>query len=171
MSNRRESSPFRETNYEPQLFIGWATEYSFAGWTLRDVEAGLNHQSNGRSDPTSRSWNRAYLRMLAENGNITAEIKPWIWLDSNSDDNLDITKYMGYYRARLGYRLGDSQFSLQGQYNWNSGYGGAEFGWSYPLTRHVRFYTQLYSGYGESLIDYRRRQTRIGVGFSLNDMF
>lgn len=49
LSNRGESSPFRETNYEPQLFVGWATDYRFAGWTLRDVEIGVNHQSNGRS--------------------------------------------------------------------------------------------------------------------------
>lgn len=37
LSNSKESSPFRETNYEPQLFLGFATDYRFAGWTLRDV--------------------------------------------------------------------------------------------------------------------------------------
>lgn len=58
LSNSDESSPFRETNYEPQLFLGFATDYNFAGWTLRDVEMGYNHDSNGRSDPTSRSWNQ-----------------------------------------------------------------------------------------------------------------
>ena len=67
LSNRGESSPFRETNYEPQIFLGWATDYDFAGWTLRDVEVGFNHQSNGRSDPTSRSWNRVYARLMAQN--------------------------------------------------------------------------------------------------------
>ncbi|WP_252149830.1 phospholipase A, partial [Escherichia coli] len=40
----------------------------------------------------------------------------------------------------------------KGQYNWNTGYGGAELGLSYPITKHVRLYTQVYSGYGESLI-------------------
>jgi phospholipase A1/A2 len=40
LSNHGESSPFRETNYEPQVFLGWATDYRFAGWTLRDVEVG-----------------------------------------------------------------------------------------------------------------------------------
>ncbi len=43
LSNRGESSPFRETNYELQLFFGRATDYDFAGWTLRDVEVGFNH--------------------------------------------------------------------------------------------------------------------------------
>lgn len=173
LSNRSASSPFRETDYEPQVFLGWATDYSLGGWTLRDVETGVNHQSNGRSDPTSRSWNRVYARLMAENGNFLAEIKPWYRIPegANSDDNPDITKYMGYYRTRLGYKLGDNIFSVEGNYNWNSGYGGATLGWSYPITEHVRFYTQVFSGYGESLIDYNHRQTRLGVGVTLNDLF
>ncbi|MEN4770312.1 phospholipase A [Duffyella gerundensis] len=173
LSNRGASSPFRETNYEPQIFLGWATDYSLGGWTLRDVETGFDHQSNGRSDPTSRSWNRLYARLMAQNGNFLVEVKPWYRLPEgeNDDDNPDITKYMGYYRLKLGYMLGDNIFSLQSTYNWNSGYGGAELGWSYPISEHVRFYTQVYSGYGESLIDYNHRQTRLGVGVTLNDLF
>ncbi len=173
LSNSSQSSPFRETNYEPQLFLGWATDYSFAGWTLRDVEMGFNHQSNGHSDPTSRSWNRLYARLIAENGNWLVEVKPWYRIpeSENKDDNPDITRYMGYYRLTVGYQWGESIFSLKGHYNWNSGYGSAELGWSYPITHHVRFYTQLFSGYGESLIDYNHRQTRIGVGVTLNDLF
>ncbi|MBE5253303.1 phospholipase A [Mixta mediterraneensis] len=173
LSNQSQSAPFRETNYEPQIFLGWATDYSFAGWTLRDVEVGLNHESNGRSDPTSRSWNRVYARLMAQHDNFLAEIKSWYRIPENekNDDNPDMTKYMGYYRLKLGYMMGDNIFSVEGQYNWNTGYGGAQLGWSYPVTQHVRFYTQLYSGYGESLIDYNHRQTRIGVGVTLNDLF
>lgn len=29
LSNKKESSPFRDTNYEPQIFIGWATDYQW----------------------------------------------------------------------------------------------------------------------------------------------
>lgn len=170
LSNSDESSPFRETNYEPQLFLGFATDYNFAGWTLRDVEMGYNHDSNGRSDPTSRSWNRLYTRLMAENGNWLVEVKPW-YVVGNTDDNPDITKYMGYYQLKIGYHLGDAVLSAKGQYNWNTGYGGAELGLSYPITKHVRLYTQVYSGYGESLIDYNFNQTRVGVGVMLNDLF
>lgn len=172
LSNSEESSPFRETNYEPQVFLGWATDYQFAGWTLRDIEVGFNHQSNGREDPTSRSWNRGYARLMAQNGNWQVDIKPWFRVsesDSN-DDNPDITKYMGYYRLKVGYALGQSVVSVNSHYNWNTGFGGAELGWSYPITSHVRFYTQLFSGYGESMIDYNFKQTRFGVGVMLNDI-
>lgn len=172
LSNKKESSPFRETNYEPQIFIGWATDYQLGGWTLRELETGFNHESNGRSDPTSRSWNRIYARAMAQNGNWQVDLKPWYRLpeSDSSDDNKHITKYMGYYRLKVGYALGDSVISATGRYNWNSGYGAAELGWSYPITKHVRFYTQLFSGYGESMIDYDYRQTRFGIGVMLNDM-
>ncbi|EIX9086192.1 phospholipase A [Klebsiella aerogenes] len=170
LSNSKGSAPFRETNYEPQLFLGFATDYEFAGWTLRDIEVGYNHDSNGRSDPTSRSWNRLYTRLMAQNGNWLVEVKPW-YVVGSTDDNPDITKYMGYYRLKIGYQLGEAILSAQGQYNWNTGYGGAEIGVSYPITKHVRAYTQIYSGYGESLIDYNFNQTRVGVGVMLNDLF
>lgn len=172
LSNKKESAPFRETNYEPQLFLGWATDYKFAGWTLREIETGFNHESNGRSDPTSRSWNRVYARFMAQKGNFQLDLKPWYRFSESAqrDDNPEINRYMGYYRLKAGYRLGESVITTTGRYNWNSGYGAAELGWSYPITKHVRFYTQVFSGYGESMIDYNFRQTRVGVGVMLNDM-
>lgn len=172
--NHKNSSPFRDTNYEPQLFLAWLTDWQFAGWTIRDIEFGVNHQSNGRSEKTSRSWNRGYMRVSAVNGNWLVDIKPWFrFHESNSkDDNRDITKYMGYYRAKVGYQAGKSVFSVNGHYNWSSGYGGVEAGWSYPMTKHVRFYSQVFSGYGESMIDYNQKQNiRFGAGIMLNDIF
>lgn len=172
LSNKKESSPFRETNYQPQIFVGWALDNQFAGWTLREFETGFNHESNGRSDPTSRSWNRVYARAMAQKGDWQVELKPWYRIpeSESSDDNPDINKYLGYYRIKVGYDLGESVISVAGHYNWNSGYGNAELGWSYPMTKHVRLYTQLFSGYGESMIDYNYRQTRFGIGVMLNDI-
>lgn len=64
---------------------------------------------------------------MAENGNWLVEVKPW-YVVGNTDDNPDITKYMGYYQLKIGYHLGDAVLSAKGQYNWNTGYGGAELG-------------------------------------------
>jgi phospholipase A1 len=43
-------------------------------------------------------------------------------------------------------------------------------GLSYPMTNMCIYTTQVYSGYGESLIDYNFNQTRVGVGVMLNDI-
>jgi phospholipase A1 len=44
-----------------------------------------------------------------------------------------------------------------------------QFDWSFPLTRHLKGYLQLYSGYGENLIDGPNNQTRVGLGLMLTD--
>ncbi len=163
------SSPFRESNYEPQLFLGWATNYAIAGWTLEEVEVGLSHQSNGRSNPASRGWNRGYLRLMAQKDNWQVDLKPWFLIgETEPKNNPDITKYLGYYRLKINYRLGNNIFAIQGHYNWNTNYGGAELGWSYPISPNTRFYAQLFNGYGESLIDYDYHQTRFGLGLIMD---
>ncbi|MBE2896933.1 phospholipase A [Pasteurellaceae bacterium HPA106] len=176
LSNTIESSPFRETNYEPQLFLAWSTKYDLPwGWTLNDIETGFNHESNGRSDQfeRSRSWNRLYARVSAHKDNWMVEFKPWwrIPEKADDDDNPDITAYRGHYDLTVGYKYDEHQVKLTGHYNLKSGKGGVLANYSYPITKQVRFYVQYYGGYGESLIDYNRRIHRIGLGISLNDVF
>jgi phospholipase A1 len=35
----------------------------------------------------------------------------------------------------------------------------------------LRGYVQIFSGYGESMIDYNWKQSTIGIGFAVNDLF
>lgn len=174
--NTQQSSPFRESNYEPQLFLAWQTQYALPfGWQLNDIETGFNHQSNGKNaeDMQSRSWNRLYTRASASKGNWIVELKPW-WRvpeKARSDDNPDITKYRSYFDLTVGYRYQEHQVKLKGHYHPRHHKGGVEATYSYPLTKYIRFYTQYYGGYGESLIDYNKNIQRIGVGISLNNVF
>ena len=53
-----QSQYFRETNYEPELFMETDVSKSTT------MTAGVVHQSNGRGGKQERSWNRAYLQTV-----------------------------------------------------------------------------------------------------------
>lgn len=70
------SSPFRETNFEPELFLKFDTDFNFLGMRNRLLLIGLTHQSNGQDVPLSRSWNRIYLEFIMAKGNLVLGLKP-----------------------------------------------------------------------------------------------
>jgi len=50
--------------------------------------------------------------------------------------------------------------------------GAQQFTWaSRPLLGPLRGYLHVFTGYGESMIDYDWRQTTIGLGVTINDRF
>ncbi len=176
MTNHANSSPFRETNYEPQLFFAWDTKEKplFWGWQLNGIEFGAIHQSNGRGNDNlqSRSWNRIYSQFSISHGHFQIQWKPWIKIpESSYQDNADLTHYRGYSDLNFAYMTPTHQVTLKTHYNAKYGYGGAELSYSYPITKYFRIYAQYFGGYGESLIDYNKKIHRFGVGFSLNDVF
>jgi len=173
--NSGESRPFRETNHEPEIWAQFKPNREFLGFTNTANSIGLVHQSNGRSDVLSRSWNRVYANFVVENGNLALMFKPWYRIreDLNDDDNPDITDYLGHYELRGAYRWGEHVFSAMSRNNIESGFskGAIELGWSFPLGNYpyMKGYVQYFNGYGESLIDYNQHTNRIGVGFALTD--
>lgn len=166
-----ESRPFRETNYEPELMLLFPTNYDVLGLHGRFLNIGLDHQSNGQSNQLSRSWNRAYLQAEFDHGNFGWLFKRWWHLPNNHDDNPDITNYLGHIELISLYKQGGNLYSLTLRNNLQNqnNYGSAQFDWSFPLYQHLKGYVQVFSGYGESLIDYNHRQNVIGVGIVLTD--
>ena len=49
--NKGDSSPFRETVFEPEFMGVLRTNIDVLGMKWRFLNIGVNHQSNGRSDP------------------------------------------------------------------------------------------------------------------------
>ena len=169
--NKDISSPFRETNYEPEFYWSTLTDYSVFGMRGRQLNIGVVHQSNGQSDALSRSWNRVYASIGLERDNFSLIIKPWVRIpeNDNSDDNPDIIDYMGHGEVWGFYKYDNHLFALMLRNIENLDQGGAEFDWSFPISRHLRGLVQVYNGYGESLIDYNHSSHRIGVGLLLSD--
>jgi len=177
--NAERSRPFRETNHEPELFLLYDTSWQVLGMRATSMITGISHQSNGQGGTLSRSWNRIYLNLILEKGRVVISLKPWYRIpeqkkstpdDPGGDDNPDISHYMGSGEAGLLYRSGKNSFTLLLRNNFRSDTKGAvELGWSYPLTGKMKGYLQVFDGYGESLIDYDHRNTRVGAGILLAD--
>jgi len=166
------SSPFRETNHEPEIWLQFDTDYKVLGLTNRLMTFGFNHQSNGRNDPISRSWNRLFASFIFEKGNFAFGIKPWI-IVGDLIGNEDIQDYMGNFEFRGVSKFNRHTVSLMLRNNLQSGFskGAFQVDWSFPIYRRVRGYTQYFNGYGESLIDYNVHNNTIGVGLSFTDYF
>ncbi|SEK90740.1 phospholipase A [Halomonas daqiaonensis] len=172
--NTDASSPFRETNYEPEVFVDFENNMSLLGWTNTNNRLAFSHQSNGRSDPLSRSWNRLFLESTIVNDDWALTLAPhWrIPESSEEDDNPDIHKYLGYGDITLAHRLnGDNELSLMLRGNPSDSHLGSQVDYSWPLFGSIRGHVQYYYGYGESLIDYDQRSHRLSLGFSLNPLF
>ncbi len=171
--NAAISRPFRETNYEPEVFAIWGFDRPlFGGWRARYAGLGLNHQSNGRSEPLSRSWNRVIAQFGFENGDWALMLRPWWRLseDPLTDDNPGIENWIGRGEATLVRKLGAHQLALRVRHSLRGGdqsRGSAQLDWAFPVSSYLKAHLQLFSGYGETLIDFNHRQTTIGLGVSL----
>ncbi|MEG2473764.1 phospholipase A [Acinetobacter sp.] len=174
--NEAESRPFRETNYEPEASLVFRTNYEMLGLNWRMLGLTLNHQSNGRSDPLSRSWNRVILNLGFERDDFALMLRPWYRIEEGSadDNNPDITDYVGRGDLTAFYRWKEHDFSLMLRHSLKGGdnsHGAVQFDWTFPISGKLRGQVQLFDGYGESLIDYNHRATYVGIGVSLMNWF
>ncbi len=179
--NKLVSAPFRETNYEPEIF--WVSSLPWRPFGIDGslLGVGYSHESNGGTGQLSRSWNRLYANLSFEKGRYVFSVKPW-WriperekrspFDASGDDNPDIEHYMGHFEFAAAQRIGEHEVSLMLRNNMDTDKKGAvRLEWAYPLWGNVRGFAQYYNGYGESLIDYNVRIERIGVGILISSLF
>ena len=171
--NSDSSSPFREINFEPEIFLTYHTGYHFLGITGQAVTLGLDHQSNGRSEPLSRSWNRVVADLRFSVGDTYVDLRPWYRIPEKhkDDDNPDIADYLGYGELSILRKVKENTFSLMLRNNLQPGRnrGAVQLDWSFPLGKKFKGYVQYFNGYGESLVDYNHASNRLGVGVILTD--
>ncbi|MEL6428654.1 MAG: phospholipase A [Planctomycetota bacterium] len=164
------SRPFRETNYEPELFL---RHYSVAdlplGGRLAGVDIGINHQSNGQTLALSRSWNRVMLRAAAKWDHLAVLARTWLRFPEpdDTDENPNEYRYLGYGDVRAIWSPGDSTTTLLVRPATES--VAFEVTHSFPISGELRLYVQWFSGRGENLFEFEQRSNRLSVGIALTD--
>jgi len=191
-----ESGPFRETNYQPEIFMTIpTTENLDQSIGLKAVKLGFIHESNGQEGYRSRSWNRLYADGVWQWDNLFLSTRVWYRIKedakpdwyyeetehdpliiqqySDGDDNPDIEDYLGYGDIKLDYLYGKNHFGLMLRNNldFDDNKGAVELTYSYPFfdSPDSSWYVKVFTGYGESLIDYNVDVTKASFGFSFSD--
>jgi phospholipase A1 len=129
INNKETSSPFREINHEPEIFIMFNNDWQIAGLTNSLWAVGVNHQSNGQSLNRSRSWNRLYGTMVFARGHFAIKEKLWWRIpedkkqfenDPQGDDNPDIEAYLGNFEISATYGIDEHRLNALVRNNLNA---------------------------------------------------
>ena len=138
--NGKDSKPFRNSDYEPEVIYLVPTGKSLRelplGWQWHYTQFGLAHQSNGQSDPLSRSWNRVYLTGGFERGDwsLTARLTQRLNEPITTDNNPDLQTYRGRGEFQLNWSHGVQTASLLYRSTLKGlKYGAVQFEWTYPI--------------------------------------
>ena len=175
----KASRPLRENNYEPEIMLSLGIDNQVNGekkhYIPRMLNLGLVHQSNGRSNPTSRSWNRLYLESGWElTDNVSLMVRPWWRIPESEDDNPDIEKYLGYGDMAIRWeddaRKNAATLTLRNNLRSdNKGYAQLDLQRQVLNNPYLKLHLMASTGYGASLLDYNYDQTIFGVGISLGE--
>lgn len=175
--NSEESSPFRNTDYQPEVVYVMPVPARLQalplGWSWRMAQVGWVHQSNGQTGSLSRSWNRLYAGAGVERGDVVGMVRLEQRIESDQghrDDNPDISAYLGRFETQLLWSPGRSTVSM----TWRPAEarrGSLQLDWTYPVDKSrpdaLRWYAQVFHGFGETLLDYNFRQSSLGFGLTI----
>jgi len=177
---REDSKPFKDSTYNPEFIYTYDFEKKIF---LDNIDFGFwEHNSNGKSGDTSRSFERAFVRL-----NFAREFDQFIFkfstkvgyiygLDKTNDDIRDYISplelkfsFIGLFK---GWTMDRSSFDLRyfpgGDWAQDWGRGGYEVSTSFRfggLSIVPAFYMQYFHGYAESLINYDDRVSEFRAGF------
>jgi phospholipase A1 len=175
--NGQDSAPFRSSDYQPEgTFVVPVPETMGqlpGAWRWRMMLAGIAHESNGFGLPLSRSWNFAYLGTAFTHDDFSLSGRFNWRLDGHGvDDNPHITDYIGNTELGAAWLPGETTMRLTARTSFKAwDRGSLKFEWTRPVWSSqpdgLRWYVQLFSGYGETMLDYNHRQNSIGLGFTL----
>lgn len=163
-----DSAPFREHNYNPEIY--WLFDQPTRPLLGRPPFVdliGLEHQSNGRAGPQSRSWDRVYAQKEIDLiPQLSVGIKIWDIL-ARDLTNADIRRYLGNGEFSLTFRPNERT-----NLRWRVRHGNDVDTYSYTFDIYYRrpnvngaFFIQYHDGYGEALVTYNQKSRSLRGGF------
>ncbi|MEG3181836.1 phospholipase A [Sphingomonas sp. LT1P40] len=165
------SGPFVHTTYSPEVFADVPIDESAA------FGIGWRHDSNGRGSIGSIDSNRIFARFTKAfdlGDGWRAEVTPQAWVYVGQQGVApDLDRYWGNGSLGLTLAKPDSlKLTLTARGNPDSGRGAAELFASYPMADlgggfGIYLFGQAFTGFGEALDDYRRRDTHGRIGIAL----
>ncbi len=179
--NSAHSRPLRENDYQPEIILSLGVDNEKDGvkktYIPRMLNLGVTHQSNGQSNPLSRSWNRVYVEGGWElTDRLSLSLRPWwrIPEGNKNDDNPDIVKYMGYGDMTLrweteSHKTAVSMLLRNNLRSDNKGFAQLDLQQRVFNNPYIKLHVMLSSGYGETLLDYNHSQNIFGFGISLGE--
>ena len=190
------SSPFEDSNYNPQVFLVFGLKDISAlrslppagKFTFLWVRLGGEHESNGQGGDTSRSWNRLFVSarfviLWGSNSAFYLTLQPKLWWPFVSSDNPDLIDYVGYGElvSQIGWhylfqsgRWQDLTLGVLLRKGTVGSYGTVQLTLNYRppwMFTSFSFYAQAFFGYDETLLHYNQRTSVFRFGIAFDDRF
>lgn len=162
----KDSFPFSDINFNPTIGIGRVLNHKnrFLGTMMFQIE----HESNGKDDVLSRSWNKiSFGSVLLLDKHWTVQTKMWIPIIDGTM-NKDIVSYKGWGHIGVDYKnrrlnVGILATKRAGKF------------FDYNITANLSYkafpngnqhlFIEYFHGYGENLLMYNEYRHRVRIGF------
>ncbi|MDR1746717.1 MAG: phospholipase A [Tannerella sp.] len=162
-----ESLPMHDMNFNPGIGLGHLIIHKnkYIGHAYLLVE----HESNGKDNESSRSWNRIALGAnLLASKNTEVRMKAWVPI-VDGENNRDITRYAGLAQFTWSYYLPNRRLNAalittwrSHSFNFNTQW---ELSYKFGNNNNQYLFLQYYNGYGENLLDYNIYHSVLRFGF------
>lgn len=169
----QESAPFKDSNYNPGIGLGRyiVVDNRLTGAILLQLE----HESNGRDSNESRSLNWVGLSgKYFITSNISFHLKvtvPYLLDEGNSD----ILDYRGTGFYTVDYKSLNDKWRFSGTFSPKKSVKSANLKLTVAYKISDRFnqyiFTEFYSGTGDTLLEYKRKDVQLRVGISIKPDF
>ena len=175
---KNDSKPFEDTSYMPEVFyLLPKIDLNVDRISAFGIQAGFQHESNGKDGIDSRSTNYLYIEPVMGvhlAGPYYMKIAPKIYtyVANEDENNGDLEDFRGYFDLEVGI-LDPEGFALNSHLWWAKEGATIQLDLTYSMARllgkSLNFYlqAQYFSGYAETLISFNERNDAFRLGFSI----